>query len=144
MLRFFCSLFMLAASCIAHAQDAKDSIAIVQVIKADYKALGENDVEARRRNCTPDYQLIEDGELWNLEKEIDFMLSRKGQSMSRTDTFHFYSLQVKGSMAFAVYDLRSSITRAGTTKYYHWIESAVLVWSGGGWKIRLIHSTKAN
>lgn len=143
MRRFIFILCMLGAAGLAAAQDVQDSIAIVQLIKADYKALGENDVEARRRNCTADYQLIEEGELWSLEKEIDFMLSRKGQSLSRTDTFHFHSLQVKGDMAFALYDLRSSITRAGNTRYYHWIESAVLVRSHGAWKIRLIHSTKA-
>ena len=143
MLRSAIFILLLNASCVTVAQDAKDSIAIVQLLKADYKALGENDVESRKRNCTADYQLIEDGELWTLEKEIDFMLSRKGQSLSRADTFHIYSLQVKGDMAYAVYDLRSSITRAGNTRYYHWIESAVFLRSGRDWKIRLIHSTKA-
>lgn len=143
MVRFIFIICLLSASGLATGQEAKDSIAVVQVIKADYKALGGNDAEARRRNCTPDYQLIEDGELWSLEKEIDFMLSRKGQSLVRTDTFRFISVQVKGDMAFAVYDLRSAISRSGTTKYYHWMESAVMVRLNGSWKIRLIHSTKA-
>ena len=40
MLRFIVTLFLLAVSCLVSAQDAKDSLAIVQLIKADYKALG--------------------------------------------------------------------------------------------------------
>ena len=143
MLRFILTLFLLTVSFLASAQDAKDSMAVVQLIKADYKALGENDVEAHKRHCTADYQLIEEGELWTLEKEIEYMLSKKGQPLVRTDTFQFISVQVKGDMAFVVYDLRSAITRSGTTKHYHWMESAVMVRSNGTWKIRLIHSTKA-
>lgn len=123
------------------AQKADDSLRIVQLIRADYKALGENDTEAHQRNCSPDYQLIEAGDLWTLQKELAYMQSKKGQPSSRTDTFHFVSVQVKGDMGFAVYDLRSAITRSGTTKYYHWMESAVMIRRQEGWKIRLIHST---
>ncbi len=123
------------------AQKADDSLRIVQLIRADYKALGENDTEAHQQNCSPDYQLIEAGDLWTLQKELEYMRSKKGQPLLRTDTFHFVSVQVKGDMAFAVYDLKSAITRSGATKYYHWMESAVVVRLQGGWKIRLIHST---
>lgn len=143
MRRIIFNIFLIFFPCLASAQRVNDSVAIVQLIKADYKALGENDVEARKRNCTADYQLIEDGELWTLDKEIAYMLSKKDQPLVRTDTFKFISVQVKGDMAFAVYDLRSAVTRSGVTKHYHWMESAVMVRSSGTWKIRLIHSTKA-
>jgi ketosteroid isomerase-like protein len=143
MLRYIVIFCLVAFPCLASAQNGKDSLTIIQLIKADYKALGENDVEARKRNCTADYQLIEDGELWTMEKEVAYMLSKKDQPLVRADTFRFISVQVKGDMAFAVYDLRSAVTRSGVTKHYHWMESAVMVRSSGTWKIRLIHSTKA-
>lgn len=134
-----CLLILLRS--VGFAQKVDDSLRIVQLIRADYKALGENDTEAHQRNCSPDYQLLEAGDLWTLQKELEYMRSKKGQPLLRTDTFHFVSVQVKGDMAFAVYDLKSSITRSGATKYYHWMESAVVVRLQDGWKIRLIHST---
>ena len=53
------------------SQQKNDSSKIVQLLKEDYKTLASWDIEKHKDFCTDDYILIENGEIWNMEKEAD-------------------------------------------------------------------------
>ena len=119
----------------------EDSLALVQLLRGDYKTLENSDWETHQNNCAPDYLLIENGEVWDLAKEVESMKSKAGIKTTRTDQFDFKSLKVEGNQAYAVYELKSQITRDNQTNNYHWIESAIFQKISGEWKIKLIHSS---
>lgn len=129
-------------SSVLYSQSTGDSADIVKLLENDYKALGKSDIESRLRNCTADYLLIENGEIWTLQKEIEYMRSKQGIKTTRTDQFDFTTVKIIGQTAYAVYELRSQITRNNETKNYQWTESVIFVKPAGEWKIKLIHSTK--
>lgn len=64
-------------SVLCSAQAASDSLAIIELIKFDYLALGKDDTVTLRKHCTSDYLLIENGEIWDLSKEIEHIRSMK-------------------------------------------------------------------
>jgi hypothetical protein len=139
-------VFLILLSCSFHSAmyaQGIDSSEIVELLKSDYKTLESLDYKKHIEHCTEDYILIENGEIWDLKKEID-MLFKSGDNtvIKRDDVFLFKSIKVDHPYAYAVYELRSTITRNGNTKAYHWVESAIFYKVSGKWKIKLIHSTK--
>ncbi len=138
--------FFLIALCIQHvamSQSAKDSIAIVALLKSDYSTMQTINFERHRFNCTPNYLLIENGEVLTMVQEKDWYDKRKGKKIERSDNFDFRYIRVDGNTAHTVYNLKSIITEDGQTKNKIWNESVVLKKMNGQWKIELIHSTPA-
>ncbi len=135
-------LFVLAffISLMAGGQ-TKDSLAIVNLLKSDYGTMGNWDIKTHSNNCTTDYLLIEEGEVWNLEKEKLYYKSNAGRVVQRKDFFTFNKIRISGDMAYAVYFLKSEMTEKGLLTVKTWNESAVFKKQGGQWKIALIHST---
>lgn len=132
---------LLLSSSVSFSQHTADSLAIMNLIQNDYATYETLDIEAHRRNCTENYVLIENGEVWSFEQEAAYMKSLNGKS-KRINQFDNVSVKVEGSFAYVVYELKSQITRNNTTKNYQWTESVVLRKQSGTWKIALIHSTK--
>ena len=138
----FCKLlFLLFISSNGVAQSTKDSIAIAQLIIADYKTLGNWDLERHLQNCTKDYILIENGEIQTLADESEYFKKNAARVISRTDTFNFRRITIINSIAYAVYNLQSTIVEKGVAKKYHWSESVVCTKINKEWKIALLHST---
>ncbi|MDH5398817.1 MAG: nuclear transport factor 2 family protein [Cyclobacteriaceae bacterium] len=134
-------LLFISSCCLA--QTNNDSIAITQVLKNTYKALGNYDVQSYLENCAEDYLLVENGNyIWTLEQEIDFLKKNQHRKKTRTDKFKIHSLKIENSFAYAVYDLWSEIKEGNVSKNLHWIESCVFRKVGEKWKVVLIHSTK--
>jgi ketosteroid isomerase-like protein len=136
---FSVSLFIIMGFA-ANAQ-SKDSTAIVKLLKSDYTTMGNWDIKTHINNCTADYLLIEEGEVWNLEKEKQYYQSNAGRVLQRKDVFTFKKIRISGDMAYAVYFLKSEMTEKGVLTVKTWNESAVFRKVGGQWKIALIHST---
>lgn len=125
----------------ATAPQSKDSTAIVKLLKSDYGTMGNWDIKTHINNCTSDYLLIEEGEVWNLEKEKQYYQSNAGRVLQRKDVFTFKKIRISGDMAYAVYFLKSEMTERGVLTVKTWNESAVFRKVGGQWKVALIHST---
>ncbi|MBZ5857850.1 nuclear transport factor 2 family protein [Flavihumibacter profundi] len=140
LLLFVVSGFLVAPG--AQAQYKADSAKIVTLLEEDYKTLANYDTIKHRLNCTYDYQLVEEGEVWNIDKEIDYISKIALSKASRTNEFFIRSVKISGSTAYAVYDLRSTITEEGNAKKYRWLESAIFRKVGNRWRIALIHSTR--
>ncbi|MFT3980451.1 MAG: nuclear transport factor 2 family protein [Ferruginibacter sp.] len=137
-------IYILIFSSRGFSQASADTVALKDLIRSDYTALGNSDIDTHIKNCTADYTLIENGEIWDLKKEVEYMKSKSGLKTIRKDSFDFKSLVIADSFAYAIYELKSHITRDGITQSYHWTESVVFRKVNDSWKIQLIHSTKLN
>lgn len=133
--------FTLSAAFPAKAQYLPDSNAVIALLKYDYRTVGSFDSLQHRRNCTPDYQLVEEGEIWNIDKEIEYIGKLAMLKQYRQNDFYINSVNLNGTTAYAVYELTSTITMQGLTRRYTWLETAIFRKVAKRWKIALIHST---
>lgn len=137
---FFSALALLIQQ-VATAQAKDDSATIVQLLKDDYKTMQNWDTQKHIANCTNDYLLIENGEIWNLQKEIESYKANANRIIKRTDSFNILSLKIFGNVAYDVHHLKSVITENNNSIIKVWNESVVFRKEGGRWKIALIHSS---
>jgi hypothetical protein len=128
----------------ALSQAQRDSLEIVQVLKDDYRTMINWDINKHKSLCTDDYILIEDGEIWNMEKEAEHYRKSASRILDRKDYFDFLFVRILGNTAYTVYNLKSDISEAGTLIIKRWTESVVFRKTQGKWKIALIHSTPIN
>jgi Domain of unknown function (DUF4440) len=123
------------------AQEKKDSLEIVQLLKEDYKTMETHDIKKHMGYCTPDYLLIENGDIWNMEMEADGYKKDAHRVIKRTDDFDFKYIRIFENTAYAVYNLKSDIIENGKVTSKNWNESVIFRKLDGKWKIELIHST---
>lgn len=90
---------------------------------------------------TADFQLLENGEVWNLDTLINKITPLKGSEITRTNHFDFITTSIKGNMAWVSYHNRADFRKGEKQQSVKWLESAVLLKEGGRWKIQLLHST---
>ena len=137
----FFSAFALLIQQVAIAQGKSDSATIVQLLKDDYKTMQSWDTQKHIANCTKDYLLIENGEIWNLQKEVETYKANASRVLKRTDSFNILSVKIFGNMAYDVHHLKSVITENNNSITKVWNESVVFRKEEGRWKIALIHSS---
>lgn len=123
------------------AQYKTDSSAVIALIQYDYKTVGNFDTVQHRLNCTPDYQLVEEGEVWDINQEIDYIWKLAMLKQYRLNEFVIKSVKLNGPTAYAVYELTSTISMQGFSRSYTWLETAIFRKIRKRWKIALIHST---
>ena|SRR5215831_10419368 len=124
-------------------QAKNDSTQIIKLLKDDYSTMLTNDIKKHKANCTDDYLLVEDGEIWDMAKEEAYYKSHEGRVIERTDNFDFKQIKILGNTAYTVYNLKSDIKSNGELIQKNWNESVIFRKINGEWKIALIHSTPA-
>jgi hypothetical protein len=122
-----------------------DDAAVLKQMVADYYRIYfvEVDQSKYRALLSDDYQLLEGGDIQDVEKDISFM-PKPADEYRRVDTFDFKSLKIHADIAYTVYILKSDIRtkKDGATKLA-WLESMIFKrGSGDRWRIALLHSTK--
>ena len=123
------------------AQYKTDSVAIVNLLKDDYKTMGTWNIEQHIKNCTTNYLLIEEGEVWDMQKESKYYKTNSHRKINRKDYFDIKHVRIYGNTAYAVYSLKSDISENGQLTIRNWKESAIFRKLNGRWLIELIHST---
>ena len=126
------------------SQNKSDSVAIVKLLMDDYSTMGNWNIAKHMQNCTENYLLIEEGEIWNMEKERKYYLENASRTIERKDYFNILYVKVYGTTAYAVYNLKSDIKENAVMKVKNWNESAFFRKVKGAWKIELIHSTSVS
>ena len=143
-LKFTClfSGFILCICNIVSAQQ-NDSTLIVQLLKDDYATLGTRDTSAHLRNVTNDYFLIEGGQIWDIETELDSLFRRVSKrTIIRSNYFTIKTVKVSGDMAYAIWNLRSEFKENGKlVREKVWNESGVFCRQKSAWKIAFLHSS---
>ncbi|MEM8668967.1 MAG: nuclear transport factor 2 family protein [Planctomycetota bacterium] len=112
-----------------------------QPVKELFAAMSQHDGKAMRETSTGDFQLLEDGEDWDMQRLID-AVQPNGTPYSRKNFFHQIRAQEKGGMAWVSYWNKAEITREGVVRTVAWLESAVVIKENDRWKVQLLHSTR--
>ena len=139
-MKYLICLLYLSFSAIAFSQK-NDTTIIIQLLKSDYGTMLTMDIKKHMSNCTEDYLLVEGGEILNMEQESKWYADVANRATDRKDNFDFKYIRIDGNTAYAVYNLRSDITKEGKLIQKNWNESTIFRKVKEEWKIALIHST---
>lgn len=103
--------------------------------------------ESLKKFYTDDFILLEQGEVWDMEK-VNSYLTRAQQNPNpptRTNRFDFIKTVVEGNRAWIAYHNYATISRGEEvlTELY-WLESATAIRTPEGWKLDMLHSTRVD
>jgi hypothetical protein len=98
------------------------------------------------RYYTPDFILLEQGEIWDMDFIKSYLNERslKNNPVTRTNRFDFIKTEIFGDRAWVAYHNYATFTKAGEApRVVYWLESASAVKTNQGWRLELLHSTRA-
>lgn len=129
-----CTVF---SSTVAEAEDHP----AFQPVKELFAAMSRHDGKTMRKTATKDFQLLEHGEDWTMQKLVD-AVQPKGKPYQRKNFFNQIRAHQNGDTAWVSYWNKAEIHREGRLRTLVWLESAVMVKEDSRWKIQLLHSTR--
>ncbi len=135
-LSFCCVLFSITTA------TAADHPAF-QPVKELFAAMSKQDGKAMQETATADFQLLEHGEDWTMQRLIE-AVQPKGKPYVRKNFFNQIRAREIGNVAWVSYWNKAEIQSEGGTRIIVWLESAVVVKEGDRWKIQLLHSTRVD
>ena len=112
-----------------------------QPVKELFAAMSMHDGKAMKETATDDFQLLEHGEDWTMQRLID-AVQPKGKPYDRFNFFNQIRARQVGDVAWVSYWNKAEIRREGQLRTVVWLESAVMVRENDRWKIQLLHSTR--
>ena len=112
-----------------------------QPVKELFAAMSMHDGKAMKETATDDFQLLEHGEDWTMQRLID-AVQPKGKPYERSNFFNQIRARQVGDVAWVSYWNKAEIRREGQLRTVVWLESAVMVRENERWKIQLLHSTR--
>lgn len=125
----------------AAAQNKKEEEKVKSVIIDFFQALSDAELVKMRTYGTPDFLLLEHGEIWTMDILESKIKPRVGSNSKRTNKFEFINVKIQGKTAWVSYHNEAHIVRDTNVRDVKWLESAVLQKTKQGWKINLLHST---
>lgn len=128
----FCSTSLLAQ---------KNNQSVEAAVIGFFNGLSLRNTDSLKYYTTTDFQLLENGEVWNLDTLINKITPLKGSDITRTNHFDFITTSIKRNMAWVSYHNRADFRKGEKQQSVKWLESAVLLKEGGRWKIQMLHST---
>ncbi|MDA0315676.1 MAG: DUF4440 domain-containing protein [Bacteroidetes bacterium] len=142
---FLALIFQVGAS--AQSSSSKqEALKIHQLIQESFDSLFSlyhaNLVE---RFYTPDFLLLEQGEVWNMDFIKSYLgeQSKKNNPVTRTNRFEFIKTEIFGNRAWVAYHNYASFTKDGEApREVYWLESATAIRTSQGWRLDLLHSTR--
>jgi hypothetical protein len=105
------------------------------------------DEKAVDKYHTPDFLLLEHGEVWTNDIIKGYQVKGKSnsQGMKRVNTFEFIKVEVSENTAWCAYKNFAAISKDDEiVKKLEWLESANAIKTPTGWKLTLMHSTRVN
>lgn len=91
---------------------------------------------------TPDFILLEHGEVWNRDTLLRRIAPNKVRAFKRVNDLKFITTKRKGKTAWIAYDNKAYITVNNQQRTIHWLESATVRYYKGRWRVALLHSTR--
>ncbi len=134
---FFLLVGVLLYSGIAVAEDHP----AFQPVKELFAAMSKHDGQAMQQNATEDFQLLEHGEVWTMQKLVD-AVQPKGEPYERKNFFKQIRARQEGNVVWLSYWNKAEIRSSRGQRTVVWLESAVIVKDGDRWKVQLMHSTR--
>lgn len=110
-------------------------------VKDLFASMSEFDYAAMRSIVTEDFQLLEVGEVWDIETLIEAIAPGE-VPYERRNYFSLIRAELIDDAAWVSYWNRATFETPDSDSERAWLESAVLVRSDGEWKIQMLHSTR--
>ncbi len=128
----FCSTVLMAQ---------KKDRSVEAAIIGFFNGLSLRNADSLKYYTTEDFQLLEDGEVWNMDTLVNKMSSRKSSDIIRINHFDFITTRFQGKMAWVSYRNTAEFRKGEKKQLVKWMESAVLIKTAGRWKVQMLHST---
>ena len=119
-----------------------ESKKIEQTVTGFFNGMSLYHGDSLKYYSTPDFQLLENGEVWDMHKLISVIEPRKKLNITRINQFSFIRIEIKGKMGWVSYHNTAEFSQGEKNQVVNWLESAVLIKQKGRWKIQLLHSSK--
>lgn len=146
MKKIFFVLFFIGWNFEVNAQNiGKETTAIKAVLTDFFETFTHPDMKYFDRNCSPDFQLLEVGEVWE-RKEIQAYVDKmtmKPLPFERTNQFDFIKVKIYKNFAWVNYHNTATIKslQDNTIKKREWLESIILEKVKGRWVLQQMHSS---
>ena len=137
----FILLLLTSFSVRAQEKDTKDQLAIKQTMVSLFDAVSSLNMKAIKQNCTGNFLLLEDGQVWNIDT-LENKLLAMGSKFTRVNKLDFITVSVNGQNAWVAYHNTGQFSAAdGKSFNINWLESAVLIKQDNHWVVSMLHST---
>ena len=137
------ALMVAGASRAAHASCAPRNADPVQTIRQLYAAVTRGDSLAVSRLFAPDFYAFDKGERMTGAELADQVDQIRKAKLPFIWTVEDAEPHVSCDVAWVTYTNRHVPLPGATAQPAAFVESVVLVWRGGMWKLRFFHSTPA-
>lgn len=138
-------MFFITAAAIGQNSVESNEEQIKDLIKDSFqKIFSEMNLQALDTYCTEDFLLLETGEVWDMKMMRNYLKTAGKSQTERVNSFEFIEIKIEGKMAWVAYYNKAEF-KAGdeVVKEMNWVESATAILTKEGWKLQLLHSTKA-
>ena len=125
----------------------QETLEIHQLIQESFDSLFSGyQANLVERYYTPNFILLEQGEVWDMDFIKSYLSERsiKNNSMIRNNRFEFIKTEIFGNRAWVAYHNYATFTKEGEApREVYWLESAAALKTDQGWRLELLHSTRA-
>lgn len=138
--------FVLLPLHVTKAQNVEKETAAIKAVLTDFfETFTHPDMKYFDRNCSPDFQLLEVGEVWE-RKEIQAYVDRmtaKPLTFERTNQFDFIKVKFYKNIAWVSYYNTATIRSLedNSIKKREWLESIIVEKVKGRWVLQQMHSS---
>ena len=85
---------LLSLSATLMAQQSADSTEIVSILKRDYETRASYDLDKHKEHLTDHYLLLENGEVWDLDRDSEWYRANANRKVARKDYFNIHTVRV--------------------------------------------------
>jgi ketosteroid isomerase-like protein len=114
--------------------------AVKQTLVNLYHGEANADLKAIRSNCTPDFLMLQDSTVWDIDLLAIKLLTQASGSVTK-NTLDFIKVNLKGTYAWVSYHNTAFIIgQDGQRSNISWKESAVLIKSKNHWLVSEVYA----
>lgn len=147
MMQKICFILFIFTSSVSFGQN-KDEQQIASLIQNAFDGVWSDfDSTAVDKFHTPDFLLLEHGEVWTNDIIKGYQVKGRlnSQGTKRTNSFEIIKTEVTGDQAWCAYKNFATISKDGNViRKLEWLESVNAIKTANGWKLSMMHSTRVN
>jgi hypothetical protein len=136
-----CAAFALADAAQAAPCAPASAARPVETVRTMYAAAMAGDKVGMTAAFAPEFHAFDQGKRYSANQFGGLIDYLKANHLTMTWTINSPQETVSCDVAWVDWDNLGTITDASGTKPLEWLESAVLRWHNGGWKLVFFHST---
>lgn len=112
-----------------------------QMIQRFFDALSVRDQAGMKQAITPDFKLVENGEIWTIDTLVNRMAKVRPADYSRINQLEILKTDFDKHSAHVFYKNQALIHAAGRDRRVNWLETAYFIKQNGQWKMSNMHSS---